>query len=295
MKFFAISFLVLFSVLPLWAEDLSCPQEEPSKAEALLEGITNRLKAGTLSKDYCKEYAACMIGTEDAIDADCSTKIALDMYSGDSESGNCNLSLQERHALEEYMGSLYGCLNRSLYSKKGASFPTLKGSLNSSLRRFPAYEGFVFRGSDLPKAVLDAHQVGQTVTYPAYTSTSTNLDIANNFGTHKFLIHSKSGRPIMGIQGGEGEYEVLFTAGTRFRVLAVKNEKYIMREVSGKETESQAKAEDARILKLALEAKNKFDPASRGTPDTWSCPLNDKLIPKRLVQKTIPDLREFVE
>lgn len=293
MKATGILFLLFFSAQPLWAEDLSCPAEKPGKVEALIAGIHKRLKAGTISKAFCKEMNACMTGGQDIDETDCSKEVLLNMFLNDEQEGNCNLSLQERYVLDEYMGSLYGCMNRALYSKKGASYPTLNTSLNASLSRFPKYEGFVFRGSSLPKEVLDQHQLGKTVTYPAYTSTSTSPGTASVFGSHQFLIYSKNGRPIMGLNSGENE--VLFTAGTRFRVLAVKDNKYFMREVSGKETEAQAKAEDARILQLAQEAKKKFNPDSEETPDTWSCPLDDKKIPKRLVQKTIPDVREFVE
>lgn len=294
-KILGLFLLLIFSATPVYAEDLSCPQEEPSKIEALVKGIHQRLKAGNLSAEFCKERVACMTSTKTSNQytsflSECSASATV---SDIPVSGNCNLDLQERRVLADYMGELYRCINSALYTSNKAAFPTLNRSLNSALKRFPAYEGFVFRGSSLPKAVLDQHQVGQTITYPAYTSTSTDKDIAGDFGTHQFLFYSKSGRPIMGLEAGENE--VLFSAGTRFRVLAVKGNKFFLREVTGKETESKAKAEDARILKLAQAAKVKFDPTSKATPDDWTCPLDDKKIPARLVQKTIPDVSEFIE
>lgn len=293
-KILGLLFLFIFSVSPARADDLSCPPEEPGKIEALVAGINKRLKAGTISRKYCKEMQVCMYGSSSKI-SDCIKYGSSRTFSSSTAFGNCNLDLQEGYVLTNYMGSLYGCMNRALYSDKPTVYPTLNSSLNSALDRFPAYEGFVFRGSNLPPQVLEKHQVGKTITYPAYTSSSTNPEVARNFGTHQFLIYSKSGRPIMGINGGGSEYEVLFKAGTRFRVLAVKGAHHILREVTGQETESQEKAEDARILQLAQEAKKNFKSDYSLTPDKWGCPLDDKKIPARLMQKTIPDVRRFVE
>lgn len=290
-KILGLFFVLFLSTGSVWAEDLSCPQEEPSKVEGFMKEIHQRLQAGTLSQVFCKEMIGCLTSTTDYYPSACLAETILEDL---PKSGNCNLDLQERLVLTNYMGGLYSCMNRALYnSKQDLAFPTLNNSLNSALKRFPAYEGFVFRGSSLPKAVLDQHQVGKTITYPAYTSSSTDQGISNDFGAQQFLIYSHTGRPIMGLHAGENE--VLFIAGTRFRVLAVKGNRYFLREVTGTETESAAKAEDVRILKLAQAAKEKFDPASKAIPDDWTCPLDDKKIPARLVQKTIPDVREFIE
>lgn len=286
--------LFVFSVQPLWAEDLSCPPEEPSKIGDLVTGINARLKAGTISKEFCNEKKACYSGSP-VQTSDCLSENYNETFSGYQKYGNCNMDLQERQVLSEYMGTLYGCMNRALYSGKGSVYPTLNSSLNSALKRFPAYEGFVFRGSSLPKAVLEQHQVGKTITYPAYTSTSTDSEVAGRFGTHQFLIYSKSGRPIMGKHGGGYEREVLFAAGTRFRVLASTGTNFFLREVEGVETEAQAKAEDLRILNLAKKAKKNFISSDSESPDTWRCPLDDKKIPARLVQKTIPNVGKFIE
>lgn len=295
MKALGIFFLLVFSSLPVLAEDLSCPPEESSNFESLSKAIYDRLMAGTLSSEYCNEYSLCMTGNSNSSSASvCASNAYSDIFTGSLKLGNCNMDLQERKVLTDYMGNLYGCMNSALYSNKGISYPNLNSSLNSALKRFPAYEGFVFRGSTFPSAVLARHQVGTTITYPAYTSSSTNPSTAKNFGPHQFLIYSKSGRPVMGRSGGGSEREVLFTAGTKFRVLRVKKPFYFLREVAGTETKAQQKAEDDRILKLAREAKEKFDSSSPGTPDTWSCPLDDKKIPLRLVQKTIPDVSEFI-
>lgn len=293
-KILGLFLVFIFSATSILAEDLSCPPEEPSKVEALISGIHARLKAGTFSKEFCHELMACK-GYGAVTNAECVADEFYDKHSGTAKHGNCNMDLQERRILSEYMGSLYSCMNRALYSDQATAYPTLNQSLNSALSRFPVYEGFVFRGSNLPQPVLDKHQVGTTVTYPAFTSSSTKRDVADNFGLHQFLIFSQTGRTIMGRKGGGGEHEVLFTAGTRFRVLAAKGKYFFLREVTGQETEAQAKAEDLRILNLAREAKKNFKSSYSETPDSWSCPLDDKKIPSRLVQKTIPDLSEFVD
>lgn len=293
-KTIGIFFLLVFLALPLWAEDLSCPPEEPGKVEALISGINERLKAGTISNEFCNERTACYNGGSVQQSHNCQSDADIH-FSKYNKFGNCNMDLQEREVLSAYMGSLYSCMNRALYSDNGAAYPTLNESLNSALKRFPSYEGFVFRGSNLPPAVLENHQVGKTITYPAYTSSSTKRGVAERFGVQQFLIYSQSGRPIMGRQGGGGEHEVLFTAGTRFRVLASTGKYFILREVTGEETAAQAKAEDSRILKLARKAKKNFNPSDSPSPDTWSCPLDDKKIPERLIQKAIPDVSQFIE
>lgn len=287
-------FLYIFLVQPLWAEDLSCPEEEPGKVEALITGINKRLKAGTISREFCNEKRACYNGGP-VQTTECSLSSYESPFSIYQKHGNCNMDLQERMALAEYTGNLYRCMNRALYSGKDEAYPTLNESLKAALKRFPSYEGFVFRGSNLPESVLEKHLVGTTITYPAYTSTSTNPYIAEEFGTHQFLIYSQSGRPVMGRSGVGGEQEVLFDAGTRFRVLASTGNNFFLREVTETETEDQANAEDLRILNLAKDAKKNFQASSHQTPDTWRCPLDDSKIPERLVQKSIPNVGKFIE
>ena len=65
--------------------------------------------------------------------------------------------------------------------------------------------------------MLAEHQVGNVVTYEAFTSASTGSGFS---GPHRFRIKSKHGKSVEPYSAYRSEREVLFAAGTRFRVLA---------------------------------------------------------------------------
>ncbi len=93
-----------------------------------------------------------------------------------------------------------------------------RDTLNAALARLPDQPGTVKRGAMLPESVLERYSVGAVVTEGAFTSTSTGPGFS---GPHRFLIYSRHGKRIEPYSAHPSEHEVLFAAGTRFRVLKV--------------------------------------------------------------------------
>ena len=132
------------------------------------------------------------------------------------------LSEAEVSAIKDYSGSFFTVINPALWSGKPLE-PKLKAykeTMNEGMDRIPPDQSKTLRRfATLPPSVLEEHQVGSIVAYDAYTSTSKREDWVWG-GNHQFLIHGHSGKLISEISHFPGEAEVLFKAGTRFKVLA---------------------------------------------------------------------------
>lgn len=117
----------------------------------------------------------------------------------------------------------YGPVNEALRSgdeRRIAQFRNYKDTVNDGLARLPDFTGTVYRGTTLPEDVLAQHREGAVVTYEAFTSSSRSRDSAFS-GSHRFVIQSKHGKQVEALSRYGREREVLFPAGTRFRVLRV--------------------------------------------------------------------------
>lgn len=96
--------------------------------------------------------------------------------------------------------------------------------INEALNKLPNYEGIVFRGSKVEQKQLAKYKVGQIITEKGFTSTSSNMAVAQAFSGNVFYtIFSKTGKAIKDFSEFSGEDEVLFRSGTKFKVLAVEN------------------------------------------------------------------------
>lgn len=219
-------------------------------------------------------------------------------FSGDCKfdvKATCGLEAREVSAIKFYTGSGYSCLNQYLWGKDRNEKQAVVETLNSALNKLPEYQGFVARGTDLPASIRATHELGATVTYEAFTSTSS---ISGWQGTDRFLIYSLTGRPIMSLSSLPHENEVLFKSGTKFRIISVKGNSYrhyVMREVVGEESEKKAKAEDERILALAQqEVEKSRAPASTGDSSdrlagaNWNCPVGNEKIPRVFERSGMP-------
>ena len=198
----------------------------------------------------------------------------------------CNLTPEEFLAINDYSGEYYQCMNAYLRQNKVKS-PEIEGyiqKLNSALDKLPNYEGIVIRGADLSPELAKIHSVGAVVTYNAFTSTSTE-DLA--WGNDRFIILSKTGKPIMSFSSHNNENEILFKSGTQFKILSMFKENnltfYVMKEV----TSSSSPVDDIKA-DLALIEKFKSNTTSQGRPDRWLCPEELKNVPKIISQKTLP-------
>ena len=147
-----------------------------------------------------------------------------------------DMKQEEWEAVRAYtmggQGTDYRRLNKSLYNravkgtaKKGDDelYDSWRKIIDSGLDRMPDYVGEVRRGvvaygNALQRAV-DFYKPGKTVTEPAYLSTSRTKRGAFD-GTLNFVIKSKTGSNVEKLSNFEHEAEVLFKAGTRFKVLA---------------------------------------------------------------------------
>ena len=145
------------------------------------------------------------------------------------------LSPSELAALHFYMGSGYRTINTPLFSQAalGPDLQAIKETLDSALARFPSYNQPVQRHATLPPAVASKHVVGDVVCYDAYSSSSMKKEW-NWGGPHRFIIYpGKRGRAVFEYSAGEGE--VLFEAGTCFKVLSAQKKysftEFVMAEV----------------------------------------------------------------
>ncbi|MEU6561079.1 ADP-ribosyltransferase [Nocardia nova] len=92
--------------------------------------------------------------------------------------------------------------------------------ISDGLRNLPAHNGTVWRGAMLSPEDLARYVPGETVTEPAFTSSS--RDPNRKFsGNVEFVIHSSTGRDISGASARPGEHEVLFDRNTTFEVRGV--------------------------------------------------------------------------
>lgn len=216
-------------------------------------------------------------------------------FSGDCKfdvKATCGLEAREVSAIKFYTGDGYRCLNQYLWGKDRNEKQAVVETLNSALGKLPEYQGFVARGTSLPDSIRATHTLGATVTYEAFTSTSS---VRGWGGSDKFLIYSVTGRPVMSLSSLTHENEVLFKSGTKFRIISIKGESdrhYIMREVKESESAKEAKAEDERVLALAQqEVERSRAPASTGSGSenlagpNWECPTGSEKIP-RVFQRT---------
>lgn len=129
--------------------------------------------------------------------------------------------------LRAYTGQDYKAMNTALRGKAPADLVKLEAEIevaSSALAKMPAYEGTVYRQTNLTPANAAKYQVGKTVSEKAFMSTSTSkaaTTASPTFaGNTDFVIKSKGGgRMVDMISNFPAEKEVLFAPGTEFKVL----------------------------------------------------------------------------
>ena len=140
----------------------------------------------------------------------------------------------EKHeyaAMRAYTGSHYDFINRYLrgnpedvaeYTREEIEqVKSIMRIVNSGLSKLPGYNGDVRRGIWLDRrAWREAkarYKVGEIKTENAFTSTSKVR--GREFGGNvKFYVKSKVGKDVAGISIHGSEAEILFAAGSRFKV-----------------------------------------------------------------------------
>jgi hypothetical protein len=140
------------------------------------------------------------------------------------------LSKEEKASINGYTDGEYFSLNSYLRGLNVSAtrkdyFDNYRNLLNNALDEIPnKFVGAVFGGTTLDSKALkeykDALKTGDPITHDYFTSAS--KDPGASFGGNtKFIIHSKTGRLIESISEFSHEKEVLFKAGTKFKVKKV--------------------------------------------------------------------------
>lgn len=148
------------------------------------------------------------------------------------------LSEEQFAAVATYSAEYYATINRAL--RKGTMNQKQKQyvkALNSALDRIKPTEGKVYRGAEVPRKIVAMYKPGKVVQEKAFTSTALSQRVAKDFmsysGSVMFVIHSKTGREISSLSAtGSHEKEVLFKAGTKFKVESNDGKTIVLREAA---------------------------------------------------------------
>ena len=96
---------------------------------------------------------------------------------------------------------------------------------NEGLDQLPKYDGTTYRGTNLPQSVVDHIDGGGQLSDKAFSSSSLNPDVAENFIKHwkdnptRITVEGHSGVNVQPFSAARGEAEILFRGGTKFDVL----------------------------------------------------------------------------
>jgi ADP-ribosyltransferase exoenzyme len=149
------------------------------------------------------------------------------------------LSLEEKAIVYKYTDDdmTFIGLNKELRKNKGQNPSEFAQYLDSALSKLKNYVGLVYRSTDLPEHIFDEYKsalINKTIiTEYAFISTSQSEIVAKEGYPSDFLfeIFSKNGKAIekiskFGLNSFDNEYEVLFTKGSRFKVLDITKFQY---------------------------------------------------------------------
>jgi hypothetical protein len=126
----------------------------------------------------------------------------------------------ERVGIFSYTTEDYRFINPLLRDQSPSSSAIkYRNALNAVLDKLPAYHGTVKRGLKLTSDELARYTVGFETTFPSFTSTTSDLSLTRFENIHRMIIHSETGRDMSTISANPHEKEVLFKAGSRFKVL----------------------------------------------------------------------------
>ena len=128
---------------------------------------------------------------------------------------------EELDSINKYVSSDFYTINEKLRNGQDLSTKeiNLVRNLDNALDRLPKYTGLVRRSVELDKTelteFLKVHQIGLTVTYPAYTSVTAG-ERYNNNSQVELYIYSQNGKNM--IKYNNNEKEVLYKRNSSFIV-----------------------------------------------------------------------------
>lgn len=141
------------------------------------------------------------------------------------------------------IGSIHNCIDPVIKKQLTKLLDNYLPAINSVMERMPRYNGVTYRGVDIwPAAIKDPskdalwdsimkawNSPSKTWTTPNPTSSSYSIGVADGFaenimGTRKgqrviMKIHGKTGVDVQPISPYGGEAEIMFRAGSKFRLL----------------------------------------------------------------------------
>lgn len=140
------------------------------------------------------------------------------------------LTMEEKASVHGYTDQEYWSLNSYLRGMKvnplnAIYFDNYRNLLNNALDAIEQpFQGLTYRGTDLNASALqvykDALKSGEPVTHDYFTSSSADPGSQFN-GNTRFVILSRNGKQIESISWHGHEKEVLFKAGTKFKVTKI--------------------------------------------------------------------------
>lgn len=140
-----------------------------------------------------------------------------------------NLSVTEAALVSMYSGSYYREVNNQLRSglmtEKQYRFAM---QLNDALSKIAPKPGVTRRGANLSPQDIQKYKPGMIIEERGFTSSSKGSGFGGNV---KYEIHGKTGRDIQPLSFYPGEAEVLFRAGTRFKVVSNDGKNIVLHEM----------------------------------------------------------------
>ncbi len=122
-------------------------------------------------------------------------------------------------AVIDYLGDDRQAAAAALRSGMAAGDPRVACVL-SGLRRLPSFTGAVFSSASLLAGDASAYGIGRVLVEPAFVEASSSPQAAMD-GEIEYVIWSQTGKRIAALLAGAGRDEVIFAAGTSYRVLRV--------------------------------------------------------------------------
>ena len=270
---FGTILVVLLAAFNASADFASC--EDCQTATPAIPSVEQSIQTqeqiqANLEAQICAQYDACIPSSNCA-------KFLLEYVSHPAP--HCGLTTFEKVSFRIYQLSGYEYINRYLRGTyPNESCTGVVTDLTNGLARLPSYSGRVWRNTNLPDTIRSQHSEGAVVTYSAFTSSSTARLATTMFSSRdQFLIYSQQGRTFMGVVAGEKE--ILFGAGTRFKVVRRKeidgpppSTRYVMIEiVAGESAADQRRRERAAIRA----SRSDWDsPVDSTDGFTWTCPTD---------------------
>lgn len=141
---------------------------------------------------------------------------------------SANLSIAQKLATYNYTLGIFDSLNPALYSGKLTNDQlAFTRVFDSALLKMPSIRMTVYRGTS-KKFVA---KVGSLVEFKAYTSTSTEKDVAEGFVRDRLIILKvKTGKDIQDYSNAGNEREILIPRGVKFKVEGITYKEMLLGE-----------------------------------------------------------------